>query len=585
MSPSAQKAKSKKRGWRRIVDSGNASNIENASEKRSNEISHVVNAPSMMKREPSKTKNSATHLFGKKSGSPSSKKKWRKTESRHRDRKQSSKQTTTATVKKVSLSEKIARFKEEGNKKSSSVSNTNNHHQQRRHTKFSSHMSKDTQRRKKVESRLLDELSTPPTPLPKRSTPTQNDPMEGSHSSAQEQSNASPYISLPQELVDLIFQYHIFEVSSHYCEDITKDEIVMYRDFGMNFHFGRRVKISEFFSQIMIKTKTRRKNRWVNHLRVQYVDMNRNSFTNNETFIYLRGVHTLDCSGCTKFDDSAFDNLRGVKRLFMSKCNQARLSDEAFVNLRGIEELDISYCNQPTITGKALKNLRGSIRKLNMAHLNRNRISGHDFQNLRGIEYLDMSNVNPRGITPDAMENLRGIHTLVANGMSHCLTGASLKNLRGIHTLIATHISPVSEMKDHDFFHLQGIQTLDIRWCRSENLTEKMLEPLRGVKSVLMAEFPFPLSPRTFVHLRRVQRLDLSACDLINVESSDLELLAGVKHLDMSFVRNAQHLCSSFLNRLVDKGLEEIDVTGIFPTRVAKEVETRLLNQHVKCTV
>ena len=56
-------------------------------------------------------------------------------------------------------------------------------------------------------------------------------------------------------------------------------------------------------------------------------------------FFHLRGIHTLDMSGCDQesITDSAFVHLRGIHTLNMHGCNQESITDAAFVHLGGIQ--------------------------------------------------------------------------------------------------------------------------------------------------------------------------------------------------------------------------------------------------------
>src|SRR3989338_6448328 len=57
--------------------------------------------------------------------------------------------------------------------------------------------------------------------------------------------------------------------------------------------------------------------------------------------------------------DKAFEYLKGIHTIDMSRCNQNTITDKAFKNLKGIHTLHMKSCNQDTITDKAFQNLRG----------------------------------------------------------------------------------------------------------------------------------------------------------------------------------------------------------------------------------
>ena len=50
-------------------------------------------------------------------------------------------------------------------------------------------------------------------------------------------------------------------------------------------------------------------------------------------------------SECTQITDAAFVYLRGIHTLNMTGCKQATITDAAFVHLRGIHTLEIYGCS------------------------------------------------------------------------------------------------------------------------------------------------------------------------------------------------------------------------------------------------
>jgi hypothetical protein len=140
-------------------------------------------------------------------------------------------------------------------------------------------------------------------------------------------------------------------------------------------------------------------------LRELYVDSSRD--VTDAAFAHLRGIHTLDMSGCNQstITDAAFAHLAGIQRLSLWACSQATITDAVFAHLRGIQLLNISSCKQFTDAA---------------------------FVHLRDIPALFMWGCSQATITDAAFAHLRGIHTLV---MEYCdqdtITGATLSCLKG----------------------------------------------------------------------------------------------------------------------------------------------------------
>ena len=148
-------------------------------------------------------------------------------------------------------------------------------------------------------------------------------------------------------------------------------------------------------------------------VRLHTVHMYRCKLVTDAAFVQLRGIHTLDMSGCNQatITDAAFVHLRGIHSLYMGGCNQVTITEEAFVNLRGINLLYMWNCDQETITDAAYAHLRG-IHKLDMSGCTQETITDAAFVHLRGIHSLDMNRCNQMTITEAAFSPLRGIHTL-----------------------------------------------------------------------------------------------------------------------------------------------------------------------------
>jgi hypothetical protein len=154
------------------------------------------------------------------------------------------------------------------------------------------------------------------------------------------------------------------------------------------------------------------------------------NFTDDD-FVHLRGINTLDMSGCKQITDAAFTNLRGIHTLNMSHCNQVGITDAAFANLQGIHTLDMAYCNQVEITDAAFVHLRG-VQKLDMWCCDQASITNEVFTHFRGIHTLKITD---KQITNVAIAHLRGIHTLHIHMCDLIgITGASIA-LLGIHKL------------------------------------------------------------------------------------------------------------------------------------------------------
>src|SRR3989338_68164 len=99
--------------------------------------------------------------------------------------------------------------------------------------------------------------------------------------------------------------------------------------------------------------------------KIYNLDLNTNKNIKDKDFQYIKGIHTLDMSGCNQdtITDNAFKYLKGIYTLNIKGCKQ--ITDKAFENLKGIHTLDMSWCNKKTITDKAFVNLKG-IHTVNM---------------------------------------------------------------------------------------------------------------------------------------------------------------------------------------------------------------------------
>jgi len=175
-----------------------------------------------------------------------------------------------------------------------------------------------------------------------------------------------------------------------------------------------------------------------------------------EAFQSIKGIHTLDISGCEIITDELFESLQGIHTLIMSRCGQ--ISGQAFKWLKGIHTLDMSECTQ--ISGDAFRHLSG-IQRLNMSYCQQPTITDDAFKFLKGIRFLKMSSCSQASITDEAFRSLQGIHTL---DMSNCrqITGAALRFLKGIHTLI---MSGCHFITGENFRLLKGIHSLNVTEC------------------------------------------------------------------------------------------------------------------------
>ena len=153
-------------------------------------------------------------------------------------------------------------------------------------------------------------------------------------------------------------------------------------------------------------------------------------------FVHFEGLRELYMACCGDVTDAAFLRLRGVHTLDMSGCNQVAITDAAFAHLVGIQRLSIWACRQATITDAAFAHLRG-IQLLNINGCFQ--LTDAAFVHLRGIHTLYMWGCRQPSITDAAFVHLRGIHTLV---MERCdqasITGASFSFLKGA-CMLAMH--------------------------------------------------------------------------------------------------------------------------------------------------
>src|SRR3989338_4989672 len=141
--------------------------------------------------------------------------------------------------------------------------------------------------------------------------------------------------------------------------------------------------------------------------------MSTHKFTLSKTYISLEfikelpyKIYNLDLNTNKNIKDKDFQYIKGIHTLDMSGCNQDTITDNAFKYLKGIYTLDMSWCNKKTITDKAFKNLKG-IHTLHMKSCNQDTITDKAFKYLKGIHTLDMSNCNQKTITDKAFENLK----------------------------------------------------------------------------------------------------------------------------------------------------------------------------------
>ena len=213
----------------------------------------------------------------------------------------------------------------------------------------------------------------------------------------------------------------------------------------------------------------------------------RNDIT-DEDFVHIRGdarvrLHTVDIDGCTMVTYAAFIHLRGIHTLNMSGCNQETITDAAFIHLRGIHTLFIGGCNQETITDAAFIHLRG-IDTLFMGGCNQETITDAAFIHLRGIHTLNISGCNQETITDAAFIYLRGIQFLFMRDCNQAtITDAAFVHLRGIKMLFMSNCNQAT-ITEAAFVHLRGIGLLDMTGCNQPTITDAALVNLVGIQKL-----------------------------------------------------------------------------------------------------
>jgi hypothetical protein len=198
------------------------------------------------------------------------------------------------------------------------------------------------------------------------------------------------------------------------------------------------------------------------------VSANCNEVLQDEDFLLLRGLHTLDMSGCGSNADVGFRHLQGIHTLNMSNCYGN--TDAAFRHLKRIHTLNVSQCK--TITDAA-------------------------FIHLEGIHTLNISGCP--SITDATIHHLQGIHTLIVGSYGPQLGAAALPHLHGIKTLVlrysVEHITPA------DFEQLDGITHLEVPRLMHPLIAPMVPNPANGDAVMGMIEEGNPIWIHALDHL------------------------------------------------------------------------------------
>src|SRR3989338_5559808 len=86
------------------------------------------------------------------------------------------------------------------------------------------------------------------------------------------------------------------------------------------------------------------------------LDLNSNANITDDNFTHLKGIHTLNMSGCKGITDEGLIHLKGIHTLNISCCGQ--ITDKGLIHLKGINTLNISKCDQ--LTDKIFEHLKGT---------------------------------------------------------------------------------------------------------------------------------------------------------------------------------------------------------------------------------
>jgi len=75
----------------------------------------------------------------------------------------------------------------------------------------------------------------------------------------------------------------------------------------------------------------------------------RKSSINDRGLRHLKGVCTINLSGCKQITDLGLSYLKGIHTLDLKGCKQ--ITDKGLSYLKGVHTIDLSECNQITIKG------------------------------------------------------------------------------------------------------------------------------------------------------------------------------------------------------------------------------------------
>lgn len=281
-------------------------------------------------------------------------------------------------------------------------------------------------------------------------------------------------------------------------------------------------------------------------------------------FQHLRGVETVDMSGCDN-GDVVLQQLGSVRTLALNRCRN--VTGAGFHHLRGIRTLVLERCNGVTtldgLAGTQLAVLMvRNCRRVTDASLNCHitvsrlnlggceRVTGAWFRHLRGIHTLEMYNCRSvtslaglagsgidtlelsqcEGITDAALVHLAGIGV---KSLSHCngVTGSGLHHLRGIESLTMDNCDALTSLEGLAGFDLD---TLNL-WCCRGSCDDWLRHPAAV----------------------RIRALDLAESEGITGANGAFEHITGVQELDLAWCKNLTDAAFSSL-----RGIPSIDVSG-----------------------
>ena len=199
---------------------------------------------------------------------------------------------------------------------------------------------------------------------------------------------------------------------------------------------------------------------------------------------YLRGVHTINLSGCNQITDKGLqylndpmflsDNLKGVHTINLSGCYH--ITDKGLQYLKGVHTINLSGCYQ--ITDQGLQYLKG-VHTINLKGCNQ--ITDQGLQYLKEVHTIGLYNcswLTDRGLqylgdtTFLIGGKLKGVHNI---NLTRCnqITDQGLQYLKGVHNINLTRCNQIT---DQGLQYLKGVYFIDLTHC--DQITDQGLQYL-----------------------------------------------------------------------------------------------------------